>query len=132
MKAHRQGTSPSNQNIKCWWSYLRKNCSNWWINFFKDLVEAGHHSLSNQLQKEGLWYCFHELVQEDLTYTHWNSHYICKSRFDTISGRPNELYFLPECSVSRNYKQPVTDEQFTDMSQYCHDYNEENFYQEYS
>lgn len=132
-KAHRYGTSPSNQRIECWWSYLRKKRSNWWINFFKDLVEAGHLSLSNQLQKECLWYCFHQLLQEDLSSVqlHWNSHYIRKSRFDTISGRPDELYFLPECSGGRNYIKSVTDEQFDDMSQYCHEYNEDNLYQEY-
>jgi hypothetical protein len=132
-KAHRYGTSPSNQRIECWWSYLRKNRSNWWINFFKDLVEAGHLSLSNQLQKECLWYCFHQLLQEDLSSVqlHWNSHYIRKSRFDTISGRPDKLYFLPECSGGRNYIKSVTDEQFDDMSQYCHEYNEDNLYQEY-
>ena len=132
-KAHRYGISPSNQRIECWWSYLRKNRSNWWINFFKDLVEAGHLSLSNQLQKECLWYCFHQLQQEDLSSVqlHWNSHYIRKSRFDTISGRPDELYFLPECSGGRNYIKSVTDEQFDDMSQYCHEYNEDNLYQEY-
>ncbi|CAB4012657.1 Hypothetical predicted protein [Paramuricea clavata] len=108
--AHRYGTSPSNQRIECWWSYLRKNRSNWWINFLKDLVEA-----------------------EDLSSVqlHWNSHYIRKSRFDTISGRPDELYFLPDCSGGRNYIKSVTDEQFDDMSQYCHEYNEDNLYKEY-
>ena len=132
-KAHRYGTSPSNQRIECWWSYLRKNRSNWWINFFKDLIEAGHLSLSNQLQKECLWYCFNKVLQADLTSVqlHWNSHYIRKSRFDTISGRPDELYFLPECSATNNYIKPVTDEQFEDMSHYCHEYNDDNYYQEY-
>ena len=77
-KAHRYGTSPSNQRIKCWWFYLRKNFSNWWINFFKDLIEAGHLSLSNQLQKECLWYCIDKVLQADVTSVqlHWNSHYI--------------------------------------------------------
>ena len=27
---------------------------------------------------------------------HWNTHYIRKSRYDTVAGRPNSLYFLPE------------------------------------
>ncbi|CAB4031362.1 Hypothetical predicted protein, partial [Paramuricea clavata] len=76
---------------------------------------------------------FHQLLQEDLSSVqlHWNSHYIRKSRFDTISGRPDELYFLSECPGGRNYIKSVTDEQFDDMSQYCHEYNEDNLYQEY-
>ena len=131
-KAHRYGTLPSNQRIKCWWFYLRKNCSNWWINFFKDLIEAGHLSLSNQLQKECLWCCFNKVLQADLTSVqlHWNSHYMQKSRFDTISGRLDELYFLPECSATNNYIKSVTDEQFEYMS-HCHEYNDDNYYQEY-
>lgn len=67
VKAHRYGTSPSNQRIECWWSFLRKNRSNWWINFFKDLIEQGDLSMSNELQKECLWFCFHQLLQQDLT-----------------------------------------------------------------
>ena len=33
---------PSNQRIESWWSFLRKHRSNWWMNFFKDLIEEGH------------------------------------------------------------------------------------------
>ena len=37
--AHIYGTSPHNQRIEQWWSYLRQHLTSWWINFFKDLLE---------------------------------------------------------------------------------------------
>ncbi|XP_028416034.1 uncharacterized protein LOC114539597 [Dendronephthya gigantea] len=131
--AHRYGSSPANQRIECWWSFLRKNRSNWWINFFRDLIERGDLSTSNDLQKECLWFCFAKLLQDDLNSVtkHWNSHYIRKSRFDTVSGRPDELYFLPECSGAENHIKPVDNDDYQDMSQYCHYYEEDNLFQEY-
>lgn len=101
--------------------------------FFNDLVEAGHLNTSSELEKECLWCCFANLLQEDLTRIkrHWNSHYNRKSRFDTVSGRPDELYFLPECTGAQNYGKEVTDALFQDMSQYCHAFEEEHVIQEY-
>ena len=32
----------------------------------------------------------------DFARVHWNTHYIRKSRFDTIPGKPDALYYLPE------------------------------------
>lgn len=46
-------------------------------------------------------------------YEHWNTHYIRPSRHETIAGRPNELYFLPELSSSQDFMEPVTDDQCT-------------------
>ena len=34
----RYGKSISNQRIEAPWSQLRRSCTNWWINFFKDLT----------------------------------------------------------------------------------------------
>jgi hypothetical protein len=41
LKAHRFGSSHSNQRIEAWWLYLRQSRTSWWINFFKDLIDAG-------------------------------------------------------------------------------------------
>lgn len=60
-----------------------------------------------------------------------NSHYIRKSRHDTVAGRPDELYYLPECVDAENQLQVVGGEQFQYMLHYCHDYQEEYLYQEY-
>ncbi|CAB3986707.1 Hypothetical predicted protein [Paramuricea clavata] len=104
----------------------------WHVDGYNKLKPYGFpvHGCIDGYSRKVLWL---KLLQEDLSSVqlHWNSHYIRKSRFDTISGRPDELYFLPECSGGRNYIKSVTDEQFDDMSQYCHEYNEDNLYQEY-
>ena len=42
---------------------------------------------------------------------HWNTHFIHRSRHETVPGRPDELFFLPELHSSQDYKQPVTVEQ---------------------
>jgi len=44
------------------------------------------------------WFCFAQLLQDDLDNVkeHWNTHLIRGSRHDTISGRPDELFFLLE------------------------------------
>ena len=73
------------------------------------------------------------MLQKHLTTVkeHWNSHYIRKSRFDTVAGRPNELYFLPESSGAQNYAMHVTDVKYEDMTNYCHECEEQNIVQEY-
>ena len=45
-----------------------------------------------------IWYCFAHILQEDLNDVreHWNSHRIRKSRHNTVPGRPDSLFFLPE------------------------------------
>ena len=67
----------------------------------------------NQLQLECLWFCFADVSQHELDdmCEHWNTHYIRPSRHETIAGRPNELYFLPELSSSQDFMEPVTDAQ---------------------
>ena len=96
--AHRYVASPRNQRIEGYWSQFRRNRSSWWMNLFKDLVERGDLNTSNNLQKDCLWFCFAELLQQDLdaVVEHWNTHRIRKSRHDTIHGVPDVLYYLPE------------------------------------
>lgn len=98
LNAHRYGSSPANQRIERWWSFYRHDRSTWWINFFKDLVERGIVDTASELSMTCLWFCFKDILQADLDHVrdHWNTHYIRKSRHDTIPGRPDELFFLPE------------------------------------
>ena len=49
--------------------------------------------------------------------THWNTHYIRKSTFQTIGGRPESLYYLPELTESEDHKQLVTLDKFEDVSE---------------
>ena len=96
--AHSFGQSVANQRIEGWWAFFRRNRSTWWINFFKDLIESQVLSLGNEMEMECLWFCFAAVIQKDLDVTkeHWNTHYIRKSRYNTVSGRPDELFYTPE------------------------------------
>ena len=79
-------------------TFLRLERSSWWRNFFSDLEFRGLLDSSSELSKECLWYCFSPVIQKDLDYVkeQWNSHRIRKSRFQTLAGRPDSLFFLPE------------------------------------
>ena len=111
-KAHRYGPSTGNQRIEAWWSYFRRSRLTWWINFFKDLVDRGVFIPGNTLHEECLWFCFAELIQQDLDFVkiHWNTHYIRQSGHDTVPGKPDELYFLPENFGASDLLQPVSPE----------------------
>ena len=82
------------KGIEGYWSQYRRNRSSWWINLFEDLVEAGDLNTGDVLQKDCLWFCLAELLQEDLDAVkeHWNTHRIRKSRNDTTPGVPDVLY----------------------------------------
>ncbi len=90
VKAHKYGSSPANQRIEAWWSYLRRHRTNWWMNFFKDMIDRDVLNTANSLHMECLWFCFSDLLQKELNdiKKHWNSHYIRRSRHDTIAGKP--------------------------------------------
>ena len=96
--AHRYVPSPRNQRIESWWSYLSKTRLIWWRNFFSDLESSGRLNLCDELDRESLWYSFSTLIQKELddVKQHWNTHRIRKSRFNSVSGRPDSIYHLPE------------------------------------
>ena len=56
------GKSISNQRIEGLWSSLRRFCTNFWINFFRDLVETGRYNNTSNMESECLLYCFGELI----------------------------------------------------------------------
>eukprot|EP00111_Clytia_hemisphaerica_P012956 TCONS_00038062-protein len=98
------GRSVSNQRIESWWSMLRRSCTNWWINFFKDLIERGSFDTSNLIECECIKFCFYPLLKQDLraTMSTWNNHRIRPSanadRRIRPAGRPNVLYTTPSIS----------------------------------
>ena len=99
-KAYQYLSSPRNQRIECYWSSLRKLRSSWWIDFFADLLQSGILDLTNDINKEALWFCFADVLQRDLDKArqHWNSHRIRRSHETTVPGIPDILYFIPEQS----------------------------------
>ena len=54
--------------------------------------------LTNDLHKEAIWFCFADLLQNDLDNVkeYWNSHQIRKSKHATSYRVPDMMYFLPE------------------------------------
>ena len=103
-EAHRFVASPRNQRIEGWWSYYSKSHSSWWRNFFGDLEFQGVVDTSSEISMECLCYCFNKVMQAEVTSVkeHWNTHRIRKSRNNTVPGRPDSLYFLPEIHGARD------------------------------
>ena len=91
--AHRYSSSAANIRIENWWSHNRKGYTSWLINFFKDMVATGEFSLGNTLHTE----------------LQWNTHYVRRTKHDTIPGRPDELFFLPELSGGQNQGTYISD-----------------------
>ena len=131
--AHRYGPSTGNQRIECWWSHSRHCRMTWWINFFKDLADEGTINMANPLDSECLWFSFNELIQTDLEFVkiHWNTHYIRRSRHETVPGRPDELFFVPERFGAVNQLQPVTSAQTDELLTECDPGASPSDYQEY-
>lgn len=97
-KAHKYGSSPANQRIEGWWSFVRWGRAGWWIDFLKDMAESEVLDIWQHLHMECLWFCFESVWQDELDKVkdHWNSHCIWPSRNATVSGVPDVLYYLPQ------------------------------------
>lgn len=65
-KADRYGSSPANQWIEGWWSFLKNSNSSWWISFFKDMSESGLLNLGDTFHLECLWFSFAKVIQAEL------------------------------------------------------------------
>ena len=131
--AHYYVPSPRNQRIESWWSFYSKNRSSWWRNFFQDLEANGKIDMTSEMNKECLWYCFSGVLQADCDAVkdRWNTHYIRRSRHNTVRGRPDSLFFLPEyhgavnnllTRVAPNELECVS--QQTIAEQFCNEYQE--------
>ena len=65
-KAHIYGSSHSNQRIKAWWSYLKRNWSSFIINFFTEMVKSSECNPDDKLEKECAKFCFTEVIKNEL------------------------------------------------------------------
>ena len=132
-RAHRYGSSPANQRIEGWWSFLRRNRTSWWIDLFKDLSESGSLQLGNTYHMECLWFCFSRVLQNDLNKVkdHWNSHYIRRSGHGTVPGVPDIMFYLPEQSGAVDCLVPVSQTQMNEMENLYDTELEDNIYYEY-
>ena len=135
MNSFQYGRSVSNQRIEAWWSMLRRSCTNWWINCFKDLVEQGLVDLTDQMHVECVRFCFGEVLQNELDQIriNWNNHRIRPSvnsnqRFRP-SGRPNILYFTPSiCNPSLiDYKYSTNIADVEIVTEMCCQYEDNDY-----
>ena len=91
----------------------------------------------NRLQMECLWFCFSDLIQQELDelVEMWNMHHIRRSRHDTVSGIPSELYFLPNRFLAEDNKLSVPKWKVNEEHDYINQSNaaddSENVYQTY-
>ena len=117
-KSFSYGRSVSNQRIESWWSMLRRSCTNWWINYFRDLIEQNHFDLTNRLHLECIKFCYLGVIRGELNQMKitWNNHRIRRSITSNSSyrpsGIPNVLYHAPAPEI-RDYKKVV---HYTDLS----------------
>jgi len=104
-KSFMYGRSVSNQRIEAWWSQLRRGCSNWWMQHFKELRDSGLYCDSDPIHIDCLRFCYMDLIREELHRFArlWNNHRIRPSISSESSGRPDILYFLPEVSATQNF-----------------------------
>lgn len=100
------GRSTANQRIESWWAMLRRQCTNSWMNMFKDMQTLGLLNVQDKVHIECLRFCFMDLLQGDLEIMRdeWNTHHIStKRQTQGVSGKPDKMYFLPEEFEAQDY-----------------------------
>ena len=113
------GKSVSNQRIEAWWSVLKRDTLQTWINYFKDLRESGVYDDSDIIHVEALRFCFYASLQKDLDdmTEYWNNHKIRKSHAaESPDGRPELMYCLPEDYGGNESKVPMSLLDFSTVS----------------
>ena len=111
VRSFRYGSSTANQRIEAWWSILRRSRTNWWINYFKDMIDEGIFDSSISYHVEAIRFCYMGILQNELneTISLWNSHRIRPVRnAECPGGRPDVLYFLSGGDETRDCSFPVT------------------------
>ncbi|KAJ8302239.1 hypothetical protein KUTeg_021226 [Tegillarca granosa] len=107
------GASTCNQRIESWWGFLRRECTQFWIELFRSMEEEGLYN-GDFLDKNLVQFCFMALIQDELDDIAeiWNTHKIRPSRNQNWpSGRPDLMYFTPMLWGSEDYLCSVPDEE---------------------
>lgn len=111
-RAHVYGTSPANQRIESWWSFFRHSHSQWWIDSFQALIDAGLFHVGHVRETELLRFCFMQILQSNLDEVRrqWNVHRIRPSANARCpAGVPECLYrFPPHPAVDCLCRLPTT------------------------
>ena len=100
-----QGKSSSNQRIEAWWGILRKQCVNYWMNLFKDMISFGLLDTSDPVHIHALRFSFLDLIQDDVDRMamEWNRHLIeTKKNAEAPRGKPDIMYFNPQLYMTES------------------------------
>ena len=91
------------------------------------MVESGEYNPDDNLEKKCVKFCFKGVIKKDLNRfkSELNTHYIRKSHFSHVHGRPDELYFL-ENALYENQKLEFSDEDYVEMENYVEEYLDDN------
>ncbi|XP_048111462.1 uncharacterized protein LOC125302346 [Alosa alosa] len=111
--SHIYGTSMANQRIESWWSYFRKQRSQFWMDLMSDLRERhlfnGSHEHTCLVR-----FVFLGVLQGDLDECRrkWNTHTIRPVRLSRCpSGKPDVIYNLPHRFGGTDCGFPVSQEE---------------------
>lgn len=103
--AHIFGKSTMNTRIEGAWLQLRKRCTDYWIDYFKKLVDDGIFLLNDWMYKTCSFVVFGPLIDAEVKMHQrvWNSH---KMRADPAhnfaGGVPDEMYRTPEYYAAKD------------------------------
>ncbi|KAF3851382.1 hypothetical protein F7725_013154, partial [Dissostichus mawsoni] len=95
--SHMYGSSTANQRIESWWSYFRKQRSQFWMDLMNDLRER-HHFSGSHAHTCLVRFVFMGVLQRDLDECRekWNTHIIRPvNQSRCPSGKPDVMYNLP-------------------------------------
>ena len=93
------GKSTANQRIEAWWSMMRRQGADYWINLFKDMQDSGVLNTHKPIHIKVMRFAFMNLLQRELhtMAIEWNLHLIhSKPNAEVPKGKPDVLYYLPE------------------------------------
>ena len=135
--SHTYGTSPGNQRIEAWWSFFRRNRSQWWIDWFEDLIQFSAFHPGSVVETEILRFCFMRILQKDLddVRKRWNTHRIRPSAAARCpAGIPDELFYFPaapaiDCLVTDSRPLPPEVTEQILQSRCCEDSEYEEYLQ---
>ena len=100
------GRSTGNQRNEMLWSFLKRNFTQFWRNFFKDMVDENILDTTDELHLQCVLLCFLPLIQRhlDTFKNYWNVHTIRSQRnTETVNGKPDILFHQPMIYGSRDY-----------------------------
>ena len=105
-----KGRSTSNQRIEMIWSILKRPFTQFWRNFFKDMVDENLLDNTDPIHIQCIRFCFLGVIQRylDSFRRHWNSHRLRSQRHsEVVTGIPDVLYQQPLLFGTFDFSSPL-------------------------